>query len=221
MACFVVDTPEWGEHHVVDAVPATPAYGGSMDEDELKSILLVYLQRSRTRVVEALDGLTEHQIRRPMTPSGTNLLGLVKHLASTEHEYFVTCLDQASTVTIPWILDGSIDDGADMWATAAQSREYLTGLYRSVWAETDATVRRLPLATPALVPWWEASRQHTTMAHVVVHVVSETAQHAGHCDIVRESIDGRGGPYQSDLGDAEFWAGYVAKIEDEADTFGH
>src|SRR5690242_18348569 len=84
-----------------------------------------YLQESRDRLVSALDGLSEYDIRRPLTPTGTNLLGLVKHLAGCEFGYLGDCVGRPMPVTLPWYEDGSVWDGADMWATAEQSREEL------------------------------------------------------------------------------------------------
>lgn len=178
-----------------------------------------YLQESRDCVVRALEGLDEYDVRRPLVPSGTNLLGLVKHLAGIELNYFGTCIGRVPPVTLPWEEDGSIWEGADMWATADETREHLLDLYRTAWRHSDEPLATLPLDAPAHVPWWREGQRDTTFGHLVVRVVAETAHHAGHCDIVRELIDGRGGPDAGDIGDAEVWAAYVARIQAAADTF--
>jgi Protein of unknown function (DUF664) len=176
-----------------------------------------YLQEARDSVVRSLDGLPEYDVRRPLVPSGTNLLGLVKHLTGIELGYLGTSVGRPPPVVLPWEEDGSVWEGADMWAAADQSRDYLLGLYRTAWRHSDESLATLPLDAPASVPWWQEGQQATTFGHLVVRVVAETAQHAGHCDLVRELIDGRGGP-DSAAGDREWWASHVARIQAAADV---
>ncbi len=185
----------------------------------LSADLQRYLQASRDAVVSKLDGLSEYDVRRPVMPSGTNLLGLVKHLASVEHGYLVESPGRSSDLRFPWNDDGSIWESADMWALPSESREYLLELYRSVWWASAASIAELDLSAPATVAWWPEERRSTTFGSLLVRMVSETAQHAGHADIVRETIDGRGGRDHDDIGDAEHWSSYVAKIQSAADTF--
>jgi hypothetical protein len=184
---------------------------------DLAADLQHYLQQGRDSVVRALDGLTEYDVRRPMTPTGTNLLGLVKHLTGVELGYLGGCVGRPGP-ELPWEADGSVWEGADMWARADEPREDLVGLYRLAWAHSDASIAELALDAPASVPWWPAERRTTTFGHLLVRVVAETAQHAGHADIVRESIDGRGGRDHDDIGDAGHWARYVAGIQAAADA---
>ena len=77
-----------------------------------------------------------------------------------------------------------------MYATAAESREQVTDFYRRVWAHSDATIGELPLDACGTVPWWPEERRHPTLHTLLVHTIQETARHAGHADIIRESIDG-------------------------------
>jgi hypothetical protein len=177
-----------------------------------------YLQQGRDAMVRALDGLGEYDIRRPLVPSGTNLLGLVKHLAGVELGYLVESVGREAPV-LPWNEDGSVWDSADMWATAGQSREYVEALYRQAWLLSDASLEALPLDAPAEVAWWSESTRHTTFGHLVVRVVAETAQHAGHAEILRETLDGQAGRDQRDVGDQHWWAEYVAGIQAAADTY--
>jgi hypothetical protein len=183
--------------------------------DPIVSDLLRYLQESRERLVSALDGVSEYDARRPLTPSGTNLLGLVKHLAGVEFGYLGDCVGRPGP-TLAWVADGSVWDGADMWATAGEGRAETVELYRSAWRHSDRSVAELGLGAPAHVGWWPEERRDTTLGSLLVRVVAETAQHAGHADIVRETIDGRAGGDHDDMGDAAWWAGYVAKIEQAA-----
>jgi hypothetical protein len=151
-----------------------------------------YLQESRTSVVSSLDGLSEYDVRRPLVPSGTNLLGLVKHLIGIEFGYLGDSVGRPGPL-LPWVEDGSIWENGDMWAKPTESREHLLDLYRASWRHTDDSIAQLPLDAPASVAWWPEDRRQTTFGHLLVRVVAETAQHAGHCDIVRELIDGRSG----------------------------
>ena len=63
-----------------------------------------------------LDGLSEYDIRRPLTPTGTNLLGLVKHLASVELGYFGEVFGRPSDIPLPWFEENA-EPNADLWAT--------------------------------------------------------------------------------------------------------
>lgn len=166
----------------------------------------------------SLEGLSEFDRRRPLTPSGTNLLGLVKHLAGIEFGYLGGSVGRPGPV-LPWYQDGSVWENADMWAKAEETSEYLIGLYRQAWAHSDESLDLLSLDAPARVAWWPDERAETSFGSLVVRVVTETAHHAGHCDVVRELIDGHSGGGNADIGDKEFWAAYTAKIERAADTF--
>jgi Protein of unknown function (DUF664) len=178
-----------------------------------------YLQQARDGLVSKLDDLDEFDIRRPMTPSGTNLLGLVKHLTGVELGYLVESAGRPTEIKLPWNEDGSVWESGDMWAKPDESREYLVDLYRSVWRQSDESIEQLALDAPATVAWWPEERRETTFGHLLVRVVAETAQHAGHADIIRESIDGRGGRDHDDIGNADWWNTYVGKIQAAADNF--
>ena len=152
---------------------------------DLKGSLLDKLRESRAALLSRLDGLGEYDVRRPMTSSGTNLLGLVKHLVGVEHVYLGEALGRTPPDVLPWYADGSVWEGADMWATADESREQLVSWYRAAWEHSDTSNATIPLDAPARVAWWDESRRDTTFGHLLVRVVAVTALHAGHCDIVR------------------------------------
>jgi len=141
----------------------------------------------------------------------------VKHLAAIEFGYLGDSVGRPTPVTIPWNEDGSVWDGADMWATADESREYLVDLYRRAWQHSDESIGRLPLDAPASVAWWPEERRDTTFGSLLVRVVAETAQHAGHADIVREMVDAEAGREHPAMTDTQWWADYVAKVRDVAD----
>lgn len=198
-------------------VSATPTgtSGTTVLED-----LLRYLQEGRDGILRALDGLDEHDVRRPLTPSGTNLLGLVKHVAGVELGYLADSVGRPADERLPWVEDGSIWDSADMWATADESRDDLVALYGRVATHCDAVVRELGLDAPATVSWWPEERRHTTLGSLLVRVVAEVSQHAGHADILRESVDGRGGRDHDHVGDDAWWTAHLARIQAAADAYG-
>jgi len=189
--------------------------------EEPKQTLTRYLQRQRDVMLFKLDGLSDRDVRRPMTATGTNLLGLVKHLGSIEFGYFGEVFGRPASEPMPW-LDDDAEDNADMWATPEQSRQWVIDFYRRSWAYADATIDDLELDGVGHVPWW-GDRVEVTLHQVLVHMSVETARHAGHADIVRELIDGSRGmaPGNSNLpgGDAEWWRSYVARLQRAADSF--
>src|SRR5680860_722808 len=176
-------------------------------------LLQRYLQRERDNLDRTLDGLSEYDVRRPMTPSGTSLLGLVKHVASVELVYLGDCVGRPPGLELPWDTEEGDRESADMWARADESREFILGLYRTSWAHGDESIRSLGLDAPATVPWWPEERRDTTLGYVLVHLLAETAHHAGHADILREMIDGRGGNDHDEIGDEAWWQSYVARVQ--------
>jgi uncharacterized damage-inducible protein DinB len=158
---------------------------------DAKADLQRYLQAARDALLWKLDGLAEHDIRRPLTPTGTNLLGLVKHLAGVELWYFGDAFGRPPRER-PWSADDARNN-ADFWATADESRDQIVGAYRRAWAHADQTIEALGLDAGGHVPWWPADRREVTLHRILVHVVAETNRHAGHADIVRELIDGAAG----------------------------
>jgi hypothetical protein len=185
-----------------------------MTESDLKADLRRYLQDAREAMLWKLDGLSEYDVRRPLVPTGTNLLGLVKHVTGVEMGYFGDTFGRPCADQLPF--DES-DPMSDMFAAPSESREFLTGLYRRAWAHSDATIEALPLDAVGHVPWWPADRNEVTLHHVMVRVATETARHAGHADIVRELIDGAAGwtPARSNLppGDQPWWQAYHDRVE--------
>jgi uncharacterized damage-inducible protein DinB len=181
-----------------------------------KADLLRYLTRARDAVLWKLDGLSEYDVRRPMTPTGTNLLGLVKHLASVELGYFGETFGRPFPESLPWLDEGA-DPNADMWAAPGESREYIVGLYRRAAEHSAATIEALPLDAVGRVPWWPAEHAEVTLHRVLVHMVDETARHAGQADIIRELIDGSVGLTKDRAnvapGDAEQREAYRARLE--------
>jgi uncharacterized damage-inducible protein DinB len=190
-----------------------------MADSDAKAHLHRYLRVVREALLWKLDGLSEYDIRRPMTPTGTNLLGLVKHVASCEAGYFGETFGRPFPEPMPWFEDDAEPD-ADLWATAEESREQIVGLYRRVWEHADRTIDTLELESTGRVPWWPGERAEVTLHQILVHMIAETNRHAGHADIIRELIDGAAGlragngnlPGRDEAG----WADYRARVEQAA-----
>jgi uncharacterized damage-inducible protein DinB len=184
-----------------------------------KAVLHRYLRSAREALLWKLDGLSEYDARRPLTKTGTNLLGLVKHVASVSSGYLGFVFDRPFPETLPWFAEDA-EVNADMWAMAQESRAQVLGLWERVWEHADATIEALDLDATGRVPWWPGERATVTLHQVLVHVLAEINRHAGHADILREQIDGSAGLTQQNSNlparDAEWWAAYVARVEEAA-----
>lgn len=178
--------------------------------------LIESLAKLNDAVLSKLEGLGEYDLRRPMTPTGTNLLGVVKHLASVQAEYFGDVFGRPWPDPMPWFSDDAeIND--DLFATAEESSEWVLDFYRRSWLHANETFAVTALGDTGTVPWWPEDRRHPMLRTILVHMTVETARHAGHIDIVRELIDGAAGRFAGDASvpsdDELDWAVYVAKIE--------
>jgi Protein of unknown function (DUF664) len=185
---------------------------------DLKEELHHTLQAGRATLLAKLESLGEHDRRRPMTPTGTNLLGLVKHLAGLEYLYLGETFGRPAIERMSWVDDGSIWQGADMWARPDESSEYITGLYQRACAHADGVVAALDLDAPGSVPHWPEDQRTTTLGVILIRMVAETAEHAGHADIIRELIDGKGGPDQDSFDEAT-WQEYTTQVRAAASAF--
>jgi uncharacterized damage-inducible protein DinB len=188
---------------------------GSNAKDDLRH----YLQHARDALLWKLDDLSEYDARRPLTRTGTNLLGLVKHVASVELGYFGETFGRPSGVPLPWF-EPDAEPNADMWATPDESRAEIIGLYHRAWAHSDATIDALALDAIGHVPHWPAERSTVTLHRILIHMTAETHRHAGHADIVRELIDGTVGmrAMQGNMapGNWAWWSAYHDRLEHAA-----
>lgn len=192
-----------------------------------KADLLRYLQDAREALLWKLEGLSEYDIRRPLTPTGTNLLGLVKHVAGVELGYFGDTFGRPffDEEPPPWWYTEDAEPNADMWATAEESREQIVGLYQQAWEHSNSTIETLALNAIGHVPWWPKERREVTLHHVVVRVIADTHRHAGHADILRELIDGAVGWLKGKEnvppGDQAWWEHYRRRLERVAQEVGN
>jgi uncharacterized damage-inducible protein DinB len=188
---------------------------------DFRADLADYLQEARNLLLLKIEGLSEYDVRRPLTPTGTNLLGLVKHLALVEVGYFSVPFGRPGGQAHPWFSDEVEEDNVDMWARADESREDVLAGYRRAWAQTDAAVQELTLDTVGRVPWWGPDGgAEVTLHRVLVLVIGETHRHAGHADIVRELIVGSVGNQAvgDNLPDHDeaWWQAYRDRLEHAA-----
>jgi hypothetical protein len=105
-----------------------------MTGSEPTADLHLYLQDAREALLWKLEGLSEYDLRRPMTPTGTNLLGLVKHVAGAEAAYLGETFGRPFDGPLLWIA-GEAEPNSDMWATADETREQIVELYHPMFPE--------------------------------------------------------------------------------------
>ncbi|HEY6426778.1 MAG TPA: DinB family protein, partial [Acidimicrobiales bacterium] len=191
-----------------------------MIDEFAKEYLHDELRWVREALVSKLDGLSEYDVRRPLTATGTNLLGLIKHLSVVEARYFSEVFNRQFREPLPrW--DDATAWGSDMWATADEERDEIIDRYRRAWEYADETIDTLPLDAPGYVPWWP--RSDVKLFNVMVHILTETSRHAGHADILREQLDGSVGTgSQATIlhgHDEGYWEGQRARIERAASAW--
>jgi uncharacterized damage-inducible protein DinB len=153
-----------------------------------KESLHVSLDRHRDAVLWKLEGLGDDDLRRAMTPSGTNLLGLVKHLAAVEYGWFCDTFGR-ETEPLPFDED---DPDADLRVGPDESTEDVLAFYARARAAADKAIEEIGLEQTGTAWFGDA----VTMRWVLIHMIEETARHAGHVDILRELIDGRAGDHR-------------------------
>jgi len=188
-----------------------------MDE---KSVLKRYYLGSRESFQWKLDGLSERQLRMPLTPTGTNLLGLFKHVAWVDAGYLGEVFGRPFEHPVMEQVEASPD--SDLVAGADEPAEMIKEFAALAWQHTDRTIDELPLGAPGRVPWW-GTNGDVTLQQILVHVINENAQHLGHADILRELTDGAVGlaPKNTNLPNlsADQWASHTARLRAIAESF--
>ena len=154
-----------------------------------KEPLWAALDRHRDVVLWKLADLDEEQLRRVVVPSGTSLLGLVKHLAAVEYGWFCKTFGRQAE---PFPFDDD-DPEADLRVEPSDKTADLLAFYQRARAAADQVISELDMDTLGRA-WWG---DQVSMRWVLIHMIEETARHAGHMDIVRELIDGRTGYHPS------------------------
>ncbi len=148
-----------------------------------KQTLIESLDNQRAIAVWRLEGLDDEAATRPMVPSGTNLLGLVKHLAWTDLYWFVEVF-AGDRVDYPYPDD---DPAADFRPELGDTVADVIDLYR---AHVERCNRVIAGSDLDMVSKGDQNGVHFSLRWIMVHMITETARHLGHMDIVREQIDG-------------------------------
>ncbi|MFH8569294.1 DinB family protein [Streptomyces sp. NPDC017993] len=151
-----------------------------LNADE-KTTLLTFLDYLRDAVAAKAVGVPEREARRPGVESGTSLLGLVKHLTAVELNWFVWAYE--GTGTDPWedespSADETVHDALDAYRDAVARSNEIAASCEDLNRPGVRSLRETPAPS---------------MRWILVHMIEETARHAGHADILREQIDGSTG----------------------------
>jgi hypothetical protein len=177
-----------------------------------KNVLKSYLQGARDTLVWKLDGLSERDQRLPHTPTGMNLLGIVKHALNTEVLYFGPTFGREWLTPEELVPADEADPQAGWYATEQETSAGLVDLYRRVQRFADETIDGLPLDAIGHVTHWGGAE--VTLHEIMVHKTVDLQRHAGHADIVREQIDGSTGLLRqaSNVPSDVDWESYVVKL---------
>lgn len=190
--------------------------------DEIKNQLRAYLTASREAVLWKAETLSDYELTRPLVPSGSNILGIIQHLACVEFGYFVECFGQPANEPLLTHIDGSDDIDADMWVPAHIPTGEILEFYRRAIGRANENIVALDLDAPVTVSWWSEEKRNTTLGRLLIHMNVETARHAGHLDIIRELIDGSIGDRKISPNlpphNPEAWVTLRQKIQNAADS---
>jgi uncharacterized damage-inducible protein DinB len=156
-----------------------------LDDDE-KNALLMFLEAQRSSVLAIVDGLDDQALTTPVLPSGWTPLGLIEHLGHAERHWFQEIVT-GSAEPLPWP-----DDNTPL--TTPRPPSAVFAFYRAQCERSNAVLASLPLSTPprGRHPGW-LGEETTDLRRIVLHMIEETARHAGHLDVVRELLDGKTG----------------------------
>ena len=132
-----------------------------------------------------MEGVSDNDLRRPLVPSGTTLLGLVKHLAYVERWWFQDVF-MGAQVDYPWTDE---DPDADFRIEPDESTQDIVDLYAAECRKSRDIIAAASLDDMAK----REDRNQYSLRWIVAHMLEETARHNGHADILREQIDGATG----------------------------
>ncbi len=155
-----------------------------------KESLHASLRRHRDAVSWKLEGLDDEQLRRVMTPSGTHLLGMVKHLAAVEYGWFCHTFGREAE-ELPFDDD---DPDADLRVEPDETTDDILAFYARAQVAADQVIDELDVEDIG-TSW---AGEQVSMRWVLIHMIEETARHAGHVDILRELIDRAAGDHRPD-----------------------
>jgi uncharacterized damage-inducible protein DinB len=163
---------------------------------DLKALIHARLQQEQATLWQKVEDLPEWQQRMPWTPTGSNLLGIVKHVAFVEAGYFGSCWGRP-VPGIPdyatnWDDHPEMDDDDDLWAFPDESPEDVFRWSRAAAEHMDRLIEEQPLEARGFVPWWgpEGRGREASLGELMMHMLNELSRHLGHVDILRELTDG-------------------------------
>ena len=178
-----------------------------------KDVLRRYLDVAHDAVRWKLSGLDEYDLRRPLTPTGTNLLGITKHLAWVELGYFGDVFARPTGIDLAAM---AAEPNGDMYARPDEGVDDVIELFDLAHRHAGETIDALDLDTEGHVPWWGAANP-VTLHWICVHMVTEIHRHLGQIDILREQLDGstgmRRGAENMPEDDEIDWPAYVARLQ--------
>jgi hypothetical protein len=160
-----------------------------LESDPTKAALLNTLRSQRQHILGALDGLDTAALLRPILPSGWSCLGLVQHLALDVERFWFATVMAGNPVRDRWDVASEA-----AWTVEPRLTSHLVfTLYRDEATRSDAVIAATPLEAAPLA--WPADQfgdfRMADLRAVLLHVITETATHAGHLDAARELLDGR------------------------------
>ena len=184
-----------------------------------KDTLKRYLDARRDALISKVEDLSEREARLPRTPTGTNLLGIIKHVTHVEAAYLGTTFDRPFPNPEELVPDAATDPQVDWYATEDETITSTIDLYRRVIAHGNQTIETLPLDAIGHVRHWDD--EEVTLHQILVHLLTDLAGHGGQADILREQVDGAVGWRR--LGDnvptGYDWKAYVDKLTALAHAF--
>lgn len=167
-----------------------PAHAAPLTDET--SLLLAYLNQQRNGLRYATYGLTEEQARMVPSASALSLGGLIKHVAAVERGW----IDNVVLEKAPEPLESGVQNYESGFKLGPdESLEWVLAEYESVQAHTEAVIKDLgdmnrSIPVPKGVPWFPTDVEAWSLRWVLLHLIEETARHAGQADVIRESIDG-------------------------------
>jgi len=149
-----------------------------------RAMLTAFLDYHRATLLWKVDGVGDADLRRPLTPSGMSLLGMVKHLAYVEQWWFLMVF-AGQDLPVPWT---DADPDADWRVEDNETTAAILDFYRATVERARAVAAAADLDALARRPGREQ-----TLRWIMMHMIEETARHNGHADLMREAIDGATG----------------------------
>ena len=186
-----------------------------------KAIWQQYYKERRDALISKVEDLSEYDARMPRTPTGTSLIGIIKHVLNVEAVYLGATFGRPFPYAEELVAESAyeVDPQADWYATADETTAGIIDLYRRVIAHCEQTVELLDLDTVGHVRHWGG--REVTLHWILVHNFNDLAQHNGQADILREQVDGSVGWRQpgDNVPDGYDWPAYVARLTGLAERF--